>query len=103
MLKGEVEATKEGVQGTRNNIDGAQAELDGLNAAKGLTGVNQRFPLDGVADKVEVDRVVDNGKTWVDEKSVKPFGLESNNWIGKEGKQGLKVQVEEMVRSAQQN
>ncbi len=103
MLKGEVEATKEGVEGTRNNLDGAQAELDGLESATGLTGVNQTFPLDGVSDQVEVDRVVDDGKTWVDEKNVKPFGLESNNWTGKEGKQGLKVQVEEMVRSAQQN
>ena len=59
--------------------------------------------LDGIPEKVDVDVVADNGRTWIDNKSVKPFGLESNNWKGKGKKDGLKKQAEKQLRSAQQN
>jgi hypothetical protein len=103
MLAGKIEATPEGVQGTRNNINGAEAEFRNAQAETGVTGVNRKFSLDGEPNKVEVDVVSDKGHTWIDSKRVEPFGLESSDWVGKPGKQGLRVQAQEMLRAASQN
>ena len=59
--------------------------------------------LDGIPGKVDVDVVADNGKTWIDNKNVKPFGLESSTWKGKDKKDGLKLQAEDLIKSARQN
>ena len=103
MEKGEIEASTEGVQGTRNNIEGVQSEFDLAKSKSQVTGVNQKFSLDGVPDKVEVDVVSEGGQKWTDAKRVKSFGLESSDWIGNAHKQGLKAQVQKLLRSAQQN
>jgi hypothetical protein len=103
MLQGRIEATPDGVQGTRNNIGGIEAELRTAQKANTVTGLGTKFSLDGVANKVEVDVVADNGETWIDTKNVPPFGLESSDWVGGTGKQGLRTQATEMVRAAGQN
>jgi hypothetical protein len=103
MRDGRIEATVEGVKGERANIEGVAREFQLAQTEPGAVGTNRKFSLDGRPDAVEVDVVADNGRTWIDSKRVEPFGLESNNWTGKPGKQGLKVQAEEMVRSASQN
>jgi hypothetical protein len=64
---------------------------------------SRSFSLDERPDAVEVDVVGNDGKLWIDSKSTEPFGLDSNAWTGKAGKQGLKLQAEEMLRSASQN
>lgn len=103
MLAGKTEATPEGVQGTRNNINGVEGEFRSMQKEVAVTGVNRKFSLDGRADAVEVDVVADNGRRWIDVKRVEPFGLESSDWVGSSGKQGLKLQAQEMLRSASQN
>lgn len=103
MLAGKIEATPKGVQSTRNNINGTEAEFRNAQAETGVTGVNRKFSLDGEPNKVEVDVVSDKGHTWIDSKRVEPFGLDSSDWLGKPGKQGLQVQAQEMLRAASQN
>ena len=103
MQRGEIEATPEGVQGTRNNLNGVEAELNTARGQTAVTGVNRKFSLDGVPDKVEVDVVADQGRLWIDSKRVEPFSLESSDWVGGAGKQGLRQQASEMLRSARQN
>ncbi|MFZ4471017.1 MAG: hypothetical protein ACOYOZ_17265, partial [Pirellula sp.] len=103
VLKGEVEATPERAQGVRNNLSGIEAEFNSARAEMGAIGVNRKFSLDGIPESVEVDVVADNGKRWIDVKRVEPFGLESSDWVGGPGKQGLKVQSQELLRAANQN
>ena len=103
MLDGRLEATAEQVTSKRSNLDGIRDEFTEARQASGVTGVSRKFSLDGRPDAVEVDVVSDGGRTWTDVKSTEPFGTESNAWTGKDGHQGLKVQAEEMVRSAGQN
>jgi hypothetical protein len=103
MLDGRIEATPEQVTSKRSNIDGIRDEFRDAQQASGLVGVSRKFSLDGRAEAVEVDVVSDGGKLWTDVKSTEPFGVQSNAWTGKPGHQGLKVQAEEMLRSAQQN
>ena len=103
MLQGQREATREAVQGERNNVDGIEGEFRNTQAEPGQPGVGRRFSLDGREEAVEVDTVSEDGLRWIETKNVEPFGLESNNWVGKAGKQGAQTQAQEMVRSAQQN
>lgn len=103
MLSGRREATTEAVQGERNNLNGIEAEFRSAQSEPGQPGVGRRFSLDGRPEAVEVDVVSDNGLRWTEIKNTEPFGLESTNWIGGAGKQGARVQAQEMVRSAQQN
>ncbi|HYO72955.1 MAG TPA: hypothetical protein VEU33_43535, partial [Archangium sp.] len=102
MLEGRVKASEEGVQGTENNINGVEEEFRIAQREQGVDGVNRKFPLDGTG-VVEVDVVSKKGRRWIDSKRVKPFGLESSDWVGSADKQGLKVQAEEMLRAAKQN
>ena len=104
LQKGKRETTSDRIQGSLNNFNGVEAELRYAQSQSSVVGVGQKMPLDGKPDKVDVDIVADNGNTWVDNKNVKPFGLESSTWKGDGGnKQGLKQQAEKLIKSAQQN
>ena len=52
---------------------------------------------------VNVDIVADNGNTWILVKNLKPFGKESPHWKGDNTKDGLKAEVEDLLKSARQN
>jgi hypothetical protein len=103
MLSGQREATPDAVQGERNNLNGIEAEFQDARAEPGRPSVGRRFPLDGREEAVEVDVVSQDGLRWTETKNVEPFGLESTNWTGKAGKQGMQTQAQEMTRAAQQN
>jgi len=103
VLRGEVEATPERAQGTHNNLNGIENEFNVARSNANVIGVNRKFSLDGRPNAVEVDVVADGGRTWIDGKRVEPFGLDSRNWVGGRGKQGLRTQAQELLRSASQN
>lgn len=103
MLDGRLEATPESVTGREANVDGIADEFAVTRRTGQVTGVSRKFPLDGGATEVEVDTVGDGGKLWVETKSTKTFGLQSSDWVGKPGKQGLRLQAEELLRAARQN
>jgi hypothetical protein len=103
MSDGRLKATRARVEGSRRGLNGIEAELRAALRAKEVTGVNRKFSLDGRPDAVEVDVVSNRGRTWIEVKDVEPFGLESNNWKGGNGKQGLRAQAQKLLRSAQQN
>lgn len=103
MRTGRSEATLERVEGVRNNLRGVRGELNIARSSRGVTGVGQRFSLDGTPNRVEVDVVRNEGLTWVESKATQPFGTESTTWTGRNGSQGMELQAREMVRSASQN
>ena len=108
MKKGIKEATPERVQGSLNNISGIRAEFDYARKQPGVTGVNQEFNFvekTGKRRKVDIDVIADNGKTWVDVKKVKPFSLNSTDWLGHpSGKPaGVQDQARRMLGAAQKN
>ena len=107
MQRGQKEAIPEKIQGYMNNFNGVEAEFRYAQKQPGVIGVGQKMTLDGIPKKVDVDVVADNGKTWIDNKNVKPFGLESSTWKGEikdnVEKGGLKKQAERQLRAAQQN
>jgi hypothetical protein len=103
MLAGRLEATAQDVTSTSSNIDGVEAEFNSAKGATNVTGVGRKFSLDGRQEAVEVDVVSDGGRRWTDVKRVEPFGLDSTNWTGHAGHQGLETQATEMLRSASQN
>ena len=108
MKKGIKEATSERVQGSLNNISGIRAEFDYARKQPGVTGVNQEFNFvekTGKRRKVDIDVIADNGKTWVDVKKVKPFSLNSTDWLGHpSGKPaGVQDQARRMLGAAQKN
>ncbi len=103
MRTGRSEATLERVQGVENNINGLRGELIIARSSRGVTGVGQRFSLDGVRNKVEIDVVRNDGRTWVESKTTQPFSTESPSWTGGRSGEGMQLQAIEMVRSASQN
>ena len=107
LQRGTRETTPERIEGTLNNFNGVAAEFRYAQKQLGVISVGQKMTLDRIPRKVDVDIVADNGKTWIDNKNVKPFSLESSTWKGeiKDGaeKGGLKRQAERLLRSAQQN
>jgi hypothetical protein len=103
-LSGEAEATQERAQGHSNNISGWQAELAVAQTEKDVIGLSQKFSLNGVKDKVEVDVVSENGTRWVESKNVLPFGLGSRNWKNeKDPTAGLASQVDELLEAAKEH
>ena len=103
LQRGMKETTPEKIQGTLNNFNGVEAEFRYAQQQLDVIGVNQKMPLNGEPDMVDIDVVADNGNTWIDNKNVKPFGLESSTWKGKKDQDGLKKQAEKQLLSAQQN
>jgi hypothetical protein len=70
----------------------------------GRTLFHERFPLDGRPRAVEVNRVDDDGRRWVNVMSARSFGLASSAWTGRRRrKQGLRRQAEKLLRAARQN
>ena len=103
MLKGDSPATVSKVKGERANIDSLQSELQATITRKGVVSVQEEFAIRPNEKSLEVDVVLDEGKTWVDVKKVEPFGTESSNWKGKPGKKGLKAQATDLLEAAKNN
>ena len=103
MQKGVQEAKTSKVEGSVNNIKSVETELYIAKTQPGVTGIGQKMILDGIPKKVDVDVVADYDKTWIEVKDVKPFGLGSSNWRGDKGKDGLRSQIEDLLKSASQN
>ena len=106
MSQGKMEAKPEIINSALDNFKGVEAEFRYAQKQPGVIEVNAELKyIDEVGDTriTDVDVVADNGKTWIDNKSVKPFGLESSNWKGHGDKQGLKKQAEKLLKTAQQN
>jgi VIT1/CCC1 family predicted Fe2+/Mn2+ transporter len=88
----------DGLRGETNNLDGIEAELRTAQGAPGVTRVNadQAFKTsDGRT--ADADVVADNGKTWIQVKSVEPFGKESSNWTD------MQAQASRLVDAAKNN
>ena len=106
MSKGNMEAKPNIIDSALDNFKGVEAEFRYAQKQPGVIEVNAELKyIDEVGDTriTDVDVVANNGKTWIDNKSVKPFGLESSNWKGHGDKQGLKKQAEKLLKTAQQN
>ena len=106
MEHGTKEAIPEQIEGSLNNFKGVEAELRYAEKQPGVISVNDEFQYTddlGEVKDTDVDVVADNGNTWIDNKNVKPFGLESSTWKGHGNKQGLKKQAEKLLITAQQN
>jgi hypothetical protein len=65
------------VRGLKNNVDGIRAELRGAQNDPNATEIGPKFDLNG--KKIEMDRVTNNGETWVDVKNYAPFDKGSAN------------------------
>jgi hypothetical protein len=79
----------DGLRGEAANLDGIEAELRAAQQAKGVTQVNANKSFKtSSGDKVDVDVVADGGKTWIESKSVEPFGKNSSNWPEMEAQAG---------------
>jgi hypothetical protein len=92
---GEVEATNQAVQDVRSNIEGVEAQFQAAQAEKGVVGVGKE--KQGGGKTADVDVEAGNGSRWVEVKNTEPFGLESSDWVGKPGKQGLSAQVDKLI------
>ena len=96
-LNGQEKTTIANIDGLRGNLDGLRAELDTAMAEADVTGLSQRFTLDGKPKAVDVDVVADNGRRWVESKSVEPFGKQSSTWTK------MNDQIIKLLRAADQN
>jgi hypothetical protein len=108
MRRGINEATPERVEGAANNLNGVEGELRLAQRETGVTGVNQEFTYlneQGKQGTIDADIVANNGNTWIDVKRVRPFGLESKDWLGgaSEKPPGVRVQAQRMLQAAPQN
>ncbi len=70
-------AGRPNVRGLKNNIDSIRAELRGAQNDPNATELGPKFDLGG--KKIEIDRVTNNGKTWIDVKNYAPFDKGSAN------------------------
>jgi hypothetical protein len=79
------------VRGLKNNIDSIRAELRGAQNDPNATEIGPKFDLNG--KKIEIDRVTNNGKTWVDVKNYAPFDEGSANMpkLEAQARQGLEL------------
>ena len=65
------------VRGLKNNVDGIRAELLDAQSDPNATELAPEFDLNG--KKIEIDRITNNGETWVDVKNYAPFDKGSSN------------------------
>lgn len=110
MLAGDLEAIPDKVTGARANIDGIQAEFRRVFGETGVIATGHKVPpRPGGTPTFDVDILADNGRTWIDVKSVEPFGVESSTWKGKPGtgggkaKKGLRAMAEDLCEAAKNN
>ena len=108
MQRGDVEATPQRVEGAENNINGVAEEFRIAQTETGVTGVNQKFSfLENLSNRrtIDADIVAANGNLWIDIKRVRPFGLQSTDWVGDPSGEfpGVRDQAQRMLRAAQEN
>ena len=66
MRRGTQEAKPEVIGSALDNLGGVKAELRYAQAQPGVVGVGQKMTFDGIPEKVDVDVIADNGRTWID-------------------------------------
>ena len=84
-------AGRPNVRGLKNNIESIRAELRGAQSDPNATEIGPKFDLNG--KKIEIDRVTNNGETWVDVKNYAPFDEGSANMtkLEAQARQGLEL------------